>query len=177
MSQDTTEAFVYIWYDANNKKFYIGSHKGDPNGYYAHSSSVMESFSMRNIPPGYRRRVLATGTWEEMLILEAELLMNRQVVINPKYHNQHIGSPNIFLNKKAPTPNPKRRESKQAELENELKRKQKIRERDKKHKKLIEQRKLEQDVLGINFNDHEDGMLTPMDIRELQKSFKDIQWD
>lgn len=94
------EAFVYMWFDSINRKFYIGVHKGNPSGKYAHSSSVMPSFNMSSIPDGYRRRILATGTVEEMVLLEAELLLNRKVPINEKYYNGSIHSLKQYKKKK-----------------------------------------------------------------------------
>ena len=74
------EAFVYLWQDARQKsyRYYLGYHKGNPDDGYTHSSSVFESFSKYNIPAGVRRRVLATGSAEEMMELENKLLNNRK---------------------------------------------------------------------------------------------------
>jgi len=41
----THEAFVYLWYDALNKMFYLGKHKGSPDDTYTHSSSIWESLA------------------------------------------------------------------------------------------------------------------------------------
>lgn len=95
------EAFVYIWYDGNNKMFYIGIHKGDPSGIYAHSSTRMQPFNMNNIPRGFNRRILATGTYENMQNLEIKLLCNRLVPINEKYYNVIIGPPPSKVIKRA----------------------------------------------------------------------------
>ena len=59
-----TEAFVYLWYDAPNKKYYLGWHKGTPDDKYTHSSTVWESFTKNTIPEGVTRRILAYGTDE-----------------------------------------------------------------------------------------------------------------
>jgi hypothetical protein len=72
------EAFVYLWRDSVNKKFYLGYHKGSPDDNYAHSSSLMESFTMNNVPNGFKRRILAVGSNEEMMELELKLLKNRK---------------------------------------------------------------------------------------------------
>jgi hypothetical protein len=82
------EAFVYIWRDSNSSKFYLGYHKGSTDDNYAHSSTAMESFTMWSIPDGYKRRILATGTNEEMIELETKLLTNRNERGQWwKYHN------------------------------------------------------------------------------------------
>ena len=74
------EAFVYLWQDTRQKsyRYYLGYHKGNPDDSYTHSSSVFESFSKYSIPDGVRRRVIATGSAEEMMELENKLLNNRK---------------------------------------------------------------------------------------------------
>ena len=90
------EAFIYLWYDALNKMFYLGSSIGkDPN--YAHSSSVMESFTMKTKPAYMHRKKLAFGTYEEILALESKLQTNRKNRIYPngascwdRYYNDYV---------------------------------------------------------------------------------------
>lgn len=91
------DSFVYIWYDSNAKMFYLGVHKGTPDDKYTHSSSVMESFKKNNIPRGFRRRILATGTLLEMNQLETDLLMNRWADKRKwgRYYNVNPNSPTI----------------------------------------------------------------------------------
>jgi len=81
------EAFLYLWYDAPNKKYYLGKHKGSPDDGYTHSSTVWESFTKNNIPKGVRRRILAYGTDEEMSDLEVRLLTNRKKRCWDRYYN------------------------------------------------------------------------------------------
>ena len=88
-----SEAFVYLWYDAPNKKYYLGKHKGTPDDSYTHSSSVWESFTKNNIPEGVSRRILACGTDEEMCILENKLLVNRKKRCWDRYYNNGVGDP------------------------------------------------------------------------------------
>ena len=80
MKNNIMEAFVYLWQDARQKpyRYYLGYHKGHPDDGYTHSSTVFESFNKDNIPNGVRRRILATGTSEEMMELENKLLNNRK---------------------------------------------------------------------------------------------------
>ena len=87
------EAFVYLWYDAPNKKYYLGKHKGSPDDSYTHSSTIWESFTKDNIPEGVSRRILAYGTDEEMCILEHELLVNRKKRCWNRYYNESLGDP------------------------------------------------------------------------------------
>ncbi len=88
-----TEAFVYLWYDAPNKMYYLGKHKGSPEDSYTHSSTIWESFTKDNIPEGVTRRILAYGTDEEMCILEYELLVNRKKRCWNRYYNNSLGDP------------------------------------------------------------------------------------
>jgi len=87
------EAFVYLWYDAPNKKYYLGKHKGTPDDSYTHSSTIWESFTKDAIPEGVSRRILAYGTHEEMCILEHELLVNRKKRCWDRYYNESLGDP------------------------------------------------------------------------------------
>ena len=80
-----SEAFVYMWYDSKNSMYYIGYHKGTPDDGYTHSSSIMESFKIA--PKGFRRRILAYGTRDEMMQLESDLLKNRKEKCWDKYYN------------------------------------------------------------------------------------------
>ena len=86
-------AFVYLWFDAKNKRFYLGSHKGTLDDSYTHSSTVMESFTKTSIPSYMRRRILAMGTHEEMIELENKLLGNRKEKCWDKYYNATVAFP------------------------------------------------------------------------------------
>lgn len=81
------EAFVYLWFDAKERKFYLGYHKGHEEDTYTHSSKVMESFSKQDAPSYMRRRILARGSCEEMMKLEIDLLNNRKEKCWGKYYN------------------------------------------------------------------------------------------
>ena len=88
-----SEAFIYLWYDAPNKKYYLGKHKGSPDDSYTHSSTMWEHFTKNNIPEGVSRRILAYGTDEEMCVLEHELLVNRKKRCWNRYYNKSLGDP------------------------------------------------------------------------------------
>tara|TARA_A100001011_G_scaffold211203_1_gene219484 strand:- start:316 stop:858 length:543 start_codon:yes stop_codon:yes gene_type:complete len=77
--------FVYLWRDSKNKKWYVGSHKGEPDDGYTHSSTLMESFTMDEKPSYMKRRILAYGFHEDMLELEYKLL--RKVRNRDDYYN------------------------------------------------------------------------------------------
>ena len=103
------EAFVYLWYDAPNKKYYLGKHKGTPEDGYTHSSYSSDEFCsivphsltpinerrefFNKMPKGVSRRILAYGTNEEMCILEHELLINRKKRCWDRYYNESLGDP------------------------------------------------------------------------------------
>jgi len=87
-----SEAFVYLWYDALNKRYYLGSHKGTPDDSYTHSSTIWESFTKDNIPEGVTRRILAYGTHLEMLALERKLQLNRKERCWDRYYNEGVCS-------------------------------------------------------------------------------------
>jgi hypothetical protein len=87
---DVYEAFVYLWYDALNKMYYIGSRKGKPDGNYAHSSKFMESFKMNTKPPYMHRKILAYGSYKDMLVLEGKLQENRKKRCWDIYYNDVI---------------------------------------------------------------------------------------
>jgi len=86
------EAFVYLWYDALNKMYYLGSHKGKPTDNYAHSSTVMESFTMNTKPTHMHRKILGEGTHDEMLLLERKLQLNRKERCWDRYYNVGVCS-------------------------------------------------------------------------------------
>ena len=87
------EAFVYLWFDSKNRMFYLGSHKGREDDSYTHSSSIMESFSKKNIPPYMRRKILARGSYDDMTALEMSLLKNRKEKCWDRYYNGTVVFP------------------------------------------------------------------------------------
>jgi len=97
------EAFIYLWYVAKYRMFYLGVHKGTPDDLYTHSSKDLDFCRivppyngtpiierrafMVDMPKGVRRRILAYGTWEEMNDLEVKLLCNRKERCWENYYN------------------------------------------------------------------------------------------
>ena len=90
------EAFVYMWYDSVNGKYYIGYHKGTPDDGYTHSSYIMPRFKADNVPPGFRRRIIASGSVEDMSNLEVRLLTNRKEKCWDRYWNQCTSYPHLL---------------------------------------------------------------------------------
>ena len=87
-----SEAFIYLWYDALNKMYYLGSHKGSPDDTYTHSSRVMESFTRDTKPSYMHRKILGEGTHLEMLALERKLQLNRKERCWDRYYNEGVCS-------------------------------------------------------------------------------------
>jgi len=87
------EGCVYLWHNTLRNMYYLGKHVGSPDDLYAHSSTKMESFKMDNVPPYFRRRIIFTGTAEEVKKEESRLL--RRLSARPekwdKYYNEHKG--------------------------------------------------------------------------------------
>ena len=77
MIDKSKEAFIYLWRDGLNNKWYLGKHKGSPDDKYTHSSDGMPRFDKQNIPKHMKRKILAFGTNEEICILERRLLRSR----------------------------------------------------------------------------------------------------
>jgi hypothetical protein len=91
---ELAEAFVYLWYHGPTKRYYLGKHKGTIDDGYSHSSSVMESWDANNPPEGWRRRILAYGSWIEISSLEQKFLMTRKEAgyLGNRYLNLNIGN-------------------------------------------------------------------------------------
>jgi hypothetical protein len=93
------EAFVYLWYDSNCRKYYLGSHAGSTEEKYAHSCRNMPQFNRNNIPKGWRRRILASGTEQAMRDLETLLLINRKLRCWTRYYNRNACSTAVSIDK------------------------------------------------------------------------------
>ena len=85
------ESFIYLWYDSNNKMFYLGKHKGTPDDGYTHSSKRWQQFKSDNVPQGVRRKIIAWGIDKDMYELETKLLLNRKEKCWSRYYNVNIG--------------------------------------------------------------------------------------
>ena len=93
------EAFVYLWYDTRNKKYYLGKHLGKTTDNYAHSSARMENFSIKTKPSYMHRKVIAKGTHDEMVQLEHDLLESRKHLFGTRYYNGSTSFPTAFAGK------------------------------------------------------------------------------
>jgi len=81
--------FVYIWYDKETKRYYIGSHWGSENdGYICSSDSMREAYRRRSTD--FRRKILAKITTNhlELLVTEQRWLdMIKPYEFGRKYYN------------------------------------------------------------------------------------------
>ena len=85
--------FVYKWIELSTGKWYIGSRtakKCHPNDGYICSSKTVKKLITEN-PENWSRTIIATGTSEEILTLEIELLKSYDAKLNPMSYNLHNG--------------------------------------------------------------------------------------
>ena len=80
--------FVYIWFDRKNKRYYIGSHKGNPEDGYISSSSWMKNAYYRR-PEDFKRKILSIrGNRRELLEEEQKWLdLIDDKELGKKYYN------------------------------------------------------------------------------------------
>ena len=71
------DTYLYIWHDTKNKKYYLGVHLHKDGDDYAHSSTLMESFTYSNRPDYMKRKILKWGTWDEMYETECRLIREK----------------------------------------------------------------------------------------------------
>ena len=85
MKKNKQEAFLYLWRDSRYNKYYLGIHLYKDGDDYAHSSSIMESFSYSERPSYMKRRILKWGSYDEMHKLEQRLLEKKSK--SDRYYN------------------------------------------------------------------------------------------
>jgi hypothetical protein len=77
--------FIYLWYDTVRKKYYLGSHLGQPNDGYSGSNKRFKC-AIKSRPDTFKRRILESHE----SISSKELLKREQVwldMIKP----EHLG--------------------------------------------------------------------------------------
>ena len=85
------KSFVYKWVHIPSQMWYIGSRtskKGHVNDGYLCSSDIVKSMITEN-PTEWIREIIATGTAEEMLMLESTLLISLNAKDDPNSFNRH----------------------------------------------------------------------------------------
>ena len=79
-----TNGFVYRWYDNSNGKFYIGSHKGNPNdGYLGGGVLFRRAYAKR--PESFTREIMYEGVYYreyEQMILDYDNAADSDVFYN-----------------------------------------------------------------------------------------------
>jgi len=89
----TTLAYVYKWTHLPTLKWYIGSRTGKgchPNDGYLCSSKIVKPMIQEN-KDNWKREIVAVGSIDEMLLLEAEILKVTDAKNDPRSFNQHNG--------------------------------------------------------------------------------------
>jgi hypothetical protein len=83
--------FVYLWYDIKNKKFYLGSHLGQPTDGYTGSNRRFQS-AIKSRPDSFKRRILESYekiTSKELLKREEYWLkMIKPEELTVRYYNE-----------------------------------------------------------------------------------------
>jgi len=107
----TTQAFVYIWFDKRDYRFYLGYSNGKKQNYICSSKYMIKEYKER--PNDFKRRIIKKGTKKEMALLEKELLDKRKHLFGSRYYNQvanfplgmiewHNRNPGFFAGEKNP---------------------------------------------------------------------------
>lgn len=90
------EAFVYVWINMTNKKYYVGYHLGEDNdGYVSSSHSDMFWNDFRNELMMWMRIIIYRGSRDECLFHEQELLKQHDLKSSLIYNNAR-GSHIVF---------------------------------------------------------------------------------
>jgi hypothetical protein len=89
------EAFAYVWTDHQTKKLYVGTHKGSPNdGYICSGKFMLEEYNTR--PEDFTRQIIASGTYEDMIVFESSILRACNAKKDPLMYNQHNGDGKFY---------------------------------------------------------------------------------
>lgn len=89
----TKYGFVYVWFDAKHKKYYIGRHWGtEVDGYVCSSNNMRNNY--KNRPQDFKRRIVSrVYTSQQDLVLEEQRWLD---MINPnaldRYYNKTLRS-------------------------------------------------------------------------------------
>ena len=90
----TEQAFVYKWTHLPSLKWYVGSRTArgcHPNDGYICSSKIVKPLIQTN-PEQWLRTIIATGTKDEMLVLEDIILETMDAVKDDRSYNLHISN-------------------------------------------------------------------------------------
>tara|TARA_Y100001938_G_scaffold138_1_gene225 strand:- start:65 stop:916 length:852 start_codon:yes stop_codon:yes gene_type:complete len=84
-------AFVYLWFDKRDYKFYLGYSQGKKKSYICSSKYMLAEYKKR--PNDFKRRILKKGDLNEMITLENKLLNMRKHHFGARYYNQIANFP------------------------------------------------------------------------------------
>ena len=95
-----SNGFVYIWFDTQNKMYYVGSHWGSPDDTYICSSPWMKR-AYKNRPHHFKRRIIKTFTSREEMIKEEDryLSMMKPDEFRTRYYNMRMGAWDLWHHK------------------------------------------------------------------------------
>ena len=89
--------FTYVWTDHKTNKLYVGVHKGETtDGYISSGKLFLSEYNLR--PKDFTRKIVATGTYEDMVSLETAILKSVNAAKDPLFYNGH-NSDGKFYNK------------------------------------------------------------------------------
>lgn len=179
--------FIYIWYDMNNQKFYIGSHWGRIDDRYICSSKWMKK-AYKNRPIDFKRRILETNIKKNNL-KEHEykwLSMIKNEELGKRYYNlnnSQILKPGNWPNGKERSEETKQKISKALKgnipwnkgvpISNEQKEKLKQINLGKKHSDIAKS-KVSQSLIG---NKRRSGKLHSLEEKEKMSMSQKKMWD
>jgi hypothetical protein len=87
------KAFVYLWRDSRDKRFYLGYSGGKDKNYICSSDYMMKEYNVR--PQDFKRKILKYGCETAMGFLEERLLKSRKDRFGKQYYNLMVSFPNI----------------------------------------------------------------------------------
>lgn len=91
----SAEAFLYCWTNTQTNKIYVGVHKGTPeDGYVCSSKTMLEEY--RKTPHFFSRKIVAKGTFPDMISLESSILQTVNAAKNPDYYNRNNNNSDFF---------------------------------------------------------------------------------
>lgn len=97
-----SDSFVYCWTDHKFGKLYVGVHKGGyDDGYVCSSKTMLQEYKTR--PNDFTREILADGLWDDILKLEAAILISVNAAKSPSFYNLHNSNGKFYCNSKGGT--------------------------------------------------------------------------
>ena len=90
------DSFVYCWTDTRTNKLYVGVHKGTfDDGYICSSKVMLKEYKERQ--SDFKREIVATGAYKDLLKLEATILKSANAARDPMFYNRHNGDGRPYI--------------------------------------------------------------------------------